>query len=160
MNVSAKDLGTGREQAITIKSSSGLSEDEIQRMVKDAEAHAAEDEAKKKLIDLRNQADQLVYTTEKTLKEHGDKVDASVRGEIERAVNHLKDVQKGDDPNVIQKAMEEVTAKSHKLAEAIYKATAGKAGAAAGGASEVHVGEAPKAGKDDDVIDAEFEVKK
>jgi len=159
LNVSAKDLGTGREQAITIKSSSGLSEEEIQRMVKEAEAHAAEDEAKKKLIDLRNQADQLVYTTEKTLKEHGDKVDAGVRGEIERAVNRLKDVQKDDDPNVIQKAMEEVSAKSHKLAEAIYKATAAKTGAGAG-AADVHVGEAPKAGKDDDVIDAEFEVKK
>ncbi|NLG43695.1 MAG: molecular chaperone DnaK, partial [Phycisphaerae bacterium] len=94
LNVSAKDLGTGKEQSIEIKASSGLSEQEVQRMVKDAEAHAAEDERKKKLIDVRNQADQVVYSTEKTLKEHGDKVDAATRGEIEQAINRLKDAQK------------------------------------------------------------------
>jgi molecular chaperone DnaK len=165
LNVSAKDLGTGKEQAITIKSSSGLNDDDIQRMVKDAESHAAEDEAKKKVIDARNRADQLVYTTEKTLKEHGDKVDAGTRAEIEQAVNRLKDVQKGDDANIIDKAIEELTNKSHKLAEAVYKSAAGARAAGGpppgGGPSEVHVGQAPKpGGKDDDVIDAEFEVKK
>src|SRR4030095_10110971 len=96
-NVSAKDTGTGKEQKIEIKASSGLTEEEIQRMVKDAESHSAEDKAKKSLIDLRNQADQVVYQTEKSLKEHGDKVDGGTRGEIESAVNRLKDVQKGDD---------------------------------------------------------------
>ena len=171
LNVSAKDLGTGKEQSIEIKSSSGLNDDDIQRMIKDAEAHAAEDEAKKKVIDIRNQADQLAYATEKSLKEHGDKVDAAMRAEIERAINHLKDVQKGDDVTVIQKAMDDLTAKSHKLAEAIYKAAGPKAAAGAAGSPfggpgggsgpEVHVGDAPKpGGKDDDVIDAEFEVKK
>ena len=171
LNVSAKDLGTGKEQSIEIKSSSGLNDDDIQRMIKDAEAHAAEDEAKKKVIDIRNQADQLAYATEKSLKEHGDKVDAAMRAEIERAINHLKDVQKGDDVTVIQKAMDDLTAKSHKLAEAIYtaagpNAAAGAAGSPFGGPGggsgpEVHVGDAPKpGGKDDDVIDAEFEVKK
>jgi molecular chaperone DnaK len=163
LNVSAKDLGTGKEQSIEIKSSSGLSDDEIQRMVKDAESHASEDEAKKKLIDLRNQADQLVYSTEKTLKEHGDKVDAGTRGEIEQAVNRLKDVQKGEDAGVIQKAMEEVTAKSHKLAEAVYKSTGAKAAAGAAGpaAGPPPPGaEGNPGGKDDDVIDAEIEVKK
>ncbi len=171
LNVSAKDLGTGKEQSIEIKSSSGLNDDDIQRMVQDAEAHAAEDEAKKKVIDIRNQADQLAYATEKSLKEHGDKVDAAMRAEIERAINHLKDVQKGDDVSVIQKAMDDLTAKSHKLAEEIYKAAGPKSAAAGAGGPfggpgggpgpEVHVGDAPKpGGKDDDVIDAEFEVKK
>ena len=170
LNVSAKDLGTGKEQTIQIKSSSGLDDSEIQRMVKDAEAHAAEDEAKKKLIDLRNQADQLVYATERTLREHGDKVDAGTRTEIEQAVNRLKDVQKTDDPGVIQRAIDEVMTKSQKLGEEVYKAAAAAKGAAAGaapgggpdaGPSEVHVGDAAKpGGKDDDVIDAEYEVKK
>jgi len=163
LNVSAKDLGTGKEQSIEIKASSGLDDDEIQRMVKDAESHAAEDEATRKLIDLRNQADQLVYSTEKTLKEHGDKVDASVRGEIEQSVNRLKDAQKSDDAGVIEKAMEEVTTTAHKLAEAVYKA-AGAKGEAPGGVTPgpaPDVGDEPKKDdKDDDVIDAEFEVKK
>jgi molecular chaperone DnaK len=162
LNVSAKDLGTGKEQAIQIKSSSGLSDDEIQKMVKDAEAHAAEDEAKRKLIDARNRGDQLAYSTEKMLKEYGDKVDAGTRTEIEQAINRLKDVLKGDDAGVIERAMDEVTTKSHKLGEAVYKAAAAQ-GAAAGGPPPVpgaEPGGAKSGGKDDDVIDAEFEVKK
>jgi len=158
LNVSAKDLGTGKEQSIEIKASSGLSEDEVQRMIKEAEAHAAEDEAKRKLIDLRNQADQLLYSTEKMLNEHGAKVDAGVRAEIEQAMNRLKDVMKGDDATVIERAMKDLTNASYKVGEAVYKSAAGTtpppgagatAGAAAGGAK-----------KDDDVIDAEYEVKK
>ena len=168
LNVSAKDLGTGKEQTIQIKASSGLADDEVERMVKDAEAHAAEDEAKKKMVDVRNRADQMVYSTEKSLKDYGDKVDAGTRGEIEQAINRLKDVLKGDDASIIEKAMEEVTTKSHKLAEAMYKATAGKGGPGVppgtgpgGSGPDVGVGEPPKpGGKDDDVIDAEFEVKK
>ena len=171
LNVSAKDLGTGKEQSIQIKSSSGLTEDEVQRMVHEAEAHAAEDEQKRRLIDVRNQADQVVYTTEKTLKEHGDKIDAQTRTEIEQAVNHLKDVQKNDDADVIEKAIEAVNAAAHKLAEEVYKATAGAAGAQAGaagqggdsaqgvGAGATAAGGSTGSGKDDDVIDAEFEVK-
>jgi molecular chaperone DnaK len=162
LNVSAKDLGTGKEQSIEIKSSSGLSEEEVHKMVQDAESHATEDESKRKLIDLRNQADQVVYTTEKTLKEHGDKVDAETRGEIERTLNRLKDAQKGDDASTIEKAIEAVSAASHRLAEAVYKA-AGKGAAAAGAEAGVGAGagkgEPGREGKDDDVIDAEFEVK-
>ncbi len=160
LNVSAKDLGTGKEQSIEIKSSSGLSEDEVQKMVKEAESHAADDEKKRKLIDLRNQADQLAYTTEKTLKEHGDKVDAKTRGEIEQAVNRLKDAHKGDNATAIEKAIEAVTAASHRLAEEVYKAT-GKGAAAAEAGVGAGAGEAKSGGegKDDDVIDAEFEVK-
>jgi len=158
LNVSAKDLGTGKEQSIEIKASSGLSEEEVQRMIKEAEAHAAEDEAKRKLIDLRNQADQLLYSTEKMLNEHGAKVDAGVRAEIEQAMNRLKDVMKGDDATVIERAMKDLTNASYKVGEAVYKSAAGAtpppgagatAGAAAGGSK-----------KDDDVIDAEYEVKK
>jgi molecular chaperone DnaK len=135
-------------------------------MVKDAEAHATEDEAKRKLIDVRNRADQLVYTTEKMVKDYGDKVDAGTRTEIEQAVNRLKDVQKGDDVGVIERAIDEVTTKSHKLGEAVYKASSAAKGAPGSGptaapSGDVGVGEAPKpGGKDDDVIDAEFEVKK
>ena len=165
LNVSAKDVGTGREQSIEIKSSSGLSEDEVERMVKAAESHAAEDEAKKKLIDVRNQADQMVYQTEKMMKEHGDKVDAGARGEIEQALNRVKDALKSDDASVIEKAMEELNTASHKLGEAVYKtsAAAGEAEGAAAGVEAAPGGEGEPAkaeGKDDDVIDAEFEVKK
>ena len=164
LNVSAKDLGTGKEQKIEIKASSGLNDDEVQRMVKDAETHSDEDKSQRRLVDLRNQADQMVYSTEKSLKEHGDKVDAAVRGEIEQAVNRLKDAQKSDDPGVIEKAIEELTTASHKLAEAVYKATGQAPGAAeaaaAGVGAEAPTGdEAKPSGKDDDVIDAEFEVK-
>jgi molecular chaperone DnaK len=163
LNVSAKDLGTGKEQSIEIKSSSGLGEEEVQRMVKDAEAHSAEDQGKRKLIDLRNQADQMVYATEKTLKEHGDKVDAKTRGEIEQAVNRLKDAQKGDDASAIEKAIEAVTSASHRLAEEVYKAAgaAGRGGPGAGVGAGAPTGDAKmgSSGKDDDVIDAEFEVK-
>ncbi|MBU0638138.1 MAG: molecular chaperone DnaK [Planctomycetes bacterium] len=159
LNVSAKDLGTGKEQSIEIKSSSGLSDDEVQKMVKDAEAHVDEDQAQRKLADLRNQADQTVYATEKTLKEHGDKVDASVRGDIERATNRLKDVAKSDDSSAIEKAMEELTTAAHKLAEAVYKST-GKAPGAEEAPAGVGAAESKgDGGKDDDVIDAEFEVK-
>jgi molecular chaperone DnaK len=157
LNVSAKDLGTGKEQSIKIQSSSGLSESEVDRMVNDAESHAAEDETKRKLIDLRNQADHLVYSTEKQLKEYGDKVDAAARGEIEQAVNRLRDAQKSDDPATIQSAIEHLTETSYKLGEAVYKATAGGAPAGAHGAGPEPAESAGS--KDDDVIDAEFEVK-
>jgi molecular chaperone DnaK len=133
-------------------------------MVKDAESHAADDEAKKKLIDLRNQADQLVYSTGKMLEEHGSKVDAAVRTEIEQAVNRLKDVAKGDDAAVIERAIKDLTTASYKVGEAVYKAAAasgapgGPAGPEAGPPPGAAPGAEPK--KDDDVIDAEYEVKK
>jgi len=161
LNVSAKDLATNKQQSIVIKSSSGLSEEEVEKMKKDADSHAEEDKKKREVVDLKNQADQLIYSTEKTLKEHGDKVDAQTRTDIEQAVNRLKDVQKGEDASAIEKAIEAVTAASHRLAEEVYKAsgaaaqTAGREGAPAGataGKTQTEAG-----GKDDDVIDAEFE---
>ncbi|RMF71269.1 MAG: molecular chaperone DnaK [Planctomycetota bacterium] len=161
LNVSAKDLGTGREQSIEIKSSSGLSEEEIQKAIKDAEAHAAEDEKQRKLIDARNQADQVVYQTEKTLREHGDKVDAGTRGAIESAINKVKDVAKGDDATAIENAINELNQTAHKLAEEVYKATAASGGD--GKKTEETAGAtagATSGGGGDDVIDAEYEVKK
>jgi molecular chaperone DnaK len=161
LNVSAKDLGTGKEHSIEIKASSGLSEDEVQRMVKDAESHAADDEKKRELIDLRNKADQLVYSTEKTLADHGDKVDAAERGEIERSINQLKDSLKADDAGAIQTAMDAVTKAAHKLAEEMYKKQAAEAGATAGGPGDetAEGGSSEANSESDEVIDAEYEVK-
>ncbi|MCB9852355.1 MAG: molecular chaperone DnaK [Phycisphaerales bacterium] len=164
LNVSAKDVGTGKEHSIKIEGSSGLSEEEVERMRKEAEAHAGEDAKRKELIDAKNQADQTVYQTEKTLKEHGEKVPADERSKVENAVTNLKDVQKGDDAAAIKKAIENVMTASQQLGKIIYEEAA-KAGAAAGGAAggpdaEETVGAGAKSGKkDDDVIDAEFEVK-
>ncbi len=165
LNVSARDLGTGKQQSIEIKSSSGLSEDEVAKMTKDAEAHAEEDKKKRHLIDMKNQADQLIYSTEKTLKEHGDKVSADTRGNIESAVNNLKETVKGEDADAIKKATENLATTGQELGKVLYEEAAkkqaaaapqGEAGPAAAQPEEDEVKR--KAGKDD-VIDAEFEAK-
>lgn len=163
LNVSAKDLGTGKQQSIEIKSSSGLSEHEVEKMKKDAEAHAEEDKKKRHVIDLKNQADQLIYSTEKTLKEHGGKVSSQVRGNIESAVTNLKEAIKGDDADAIKKAMDNVGTVSQELGKILYEEAAKKQQAASGQAGPAEPGPAPeekprrKGG--DDVIDAEFEAK-
>ncbi len=165
LNVSAKDLGTGKQQSIEIKSSSGLNEDEISRMTKEAESHAEEDKKKREVVDLKNQADQLIYSTDKTLKEHGDKVSADTRGNIENAVNNLKEVIKGEDADAIKKAIENVSTTSQELGKVLYEEAVKKQAASAPGeqqASETPPpppeGEAKRKGGDD-VIDAEFEAK-
>jgi len=162
LNVSAKDLGTGKQQSIVIKSSSGLSEDEISRMTHEAESHAAEDKKRREVVDLKNQADQLVYSTEKTLKEHGDKVSADTRGKIENAVNNLKEVVKGDDPSAIKKALENLSETGQELGKVLYEEAAKKQAAAGAQASQPKTppqeGEVKRKGGDD-VIDAEFEAK-
>jgi len=166
LNVSAKDLGTGKQQSIEIKSSSGLSDQEVGRMTKEAESHAAEDKKKREVVDLKNQADQLVYSTEKTLKEHGDKVSADTRGKIESAVNNLKEAAKGEDADAIRKATENLAAVGQELGKVLYEEAAKKqaASGAAPGAEQAppppggDEGEAKKKGGDD-VIDAEFEAK-
>jgi molecular chaperone DnaK len=127
VNVSAKDLGTGKEQKIKIESSSGLSKEEVSRMMKDAEAHAEEDRKKKDLIEARNKADQVVYSTQKTLKDHGDKIGEDDRKRIETAIEKLKSLQDGSDKDGIEKAIEELMAASHKLAEELYKQKAADA---------------------------------
>ncbi|NDY58849.1 molecular chaperone DnaK [Desulfovibrio sulfodismutans] len=162
VNVSAKDLGTGKEQSIRITASSGLSESEIQRLVKDAEAHAEDDKKKQKLIEVRNQADTLVYTTEKSVADLGEKIDPVLRGEIEAKVNHVKEVLKGDDADAIKKASDELAQAAHKLAEQLYqqKADAGGAAGGPGGPGAAGPG-GGQPGGDDDVVDADYtEVKK
>jgi molecular chaperone DnaK len=163
LNVSAKDLGTGKEQSIAIQSSSGLSEDEVAKMTKDAESHAEEDKKRREVVDLKNQADQLVYSTEKTLKEHGEKVSAEIRGNIENALNNLKEAAKGDNGDAIKKAIENLSSTAQELGKILYEEAAKKTGtgAAAGGAEaagQTEPKEGPRKAKGgDDVIDAEFE---
>ncbi len=165
LNVSAKDLGTGKQQSIEIKSSSGLSEEEVSKMTHEAESHAEEDKKKREVVDLKNQADQLIYSTEKTLKEHGEKVSSETRGNIESAVNNLKEVIKGEDADAIKKAIENLGTAGQELGKVLYEEAAKKqaASAAAAGPGEQAP---PAAGEDEtpkkpagDVIDAEFEAK-
>jgi molecular chaperone DnaK len=151
LHVSAKDLGTGKEQSIRITASSGLSQEEIDKMVQDAEAHAAEDHKKRELIEARNQADGLVYTTEKSLKEHGDKVDEATRAGIQQALDELKKAMEADDAETIRTKTEALAQSAHKLAEAMYAQAQ-----AAGEAGEAAAGEG-KAGGKEDVVEAEFE---
>jgi molecular chaperone DnaK len=162
LNVSAKDLGTGKQQSIEIKSSSGLSEQEVKKMTREAEAHAAEDKKKREVVDLKNQADQLIYSTEKTLREHGDKVSAETRGGIESAVNNLKEAIKGEDANAIKKAIENLGTASGELGKVLYEKAARKQASSAGpggaGRTPPPEGEVKRKGGDD-VIDAEFEAK-
>ena len=162
VHVSAKDLGTGKEQSIKITASSGLTEAEIQKLVREAEVHGEEDKKKKELIEARNQADSMAYSAEKNVKEFGDKIDAAEKARIEDAVARVRKAVEGDDINAIKSAQEELTNASHKLAEAMYaKASASQAGAGAGagaGAQGGPSGQQPGAGKkDEDVVDADFE---
>jgi molecular chaperone DnaK len=165
LNVSAKDLGTGKQQSIEIKSSSGLSDQEVERMTKEAESHAEEDKIKREVVDLKNQADQLIYSTEKTLKEHGDKVSAETRGNIENAVNNLKEAIKGEDPGAIKKAIDNLGAAGQELGKVLYEEAAKKQAASAPGGQAGQTPPPPpgqeevRRKKPDDVIDAEFEAK-
>jgi len=162
LNVSAKDLATGKQQSIQIKSSSGLSDEEIKRMTKEAELHAEEDRKKREVVELKNQADQLIYSTEKTLKEHGDKVPASTRGSIESAINNLKEAIKTDDAAAIRRAMDNVTSASQELGKVLYEEVAKKRAASARPEQpqqEPQESEVRRKKGPDDVIDAEFEAK-
>ena len=155
VHVAAKDLGTGKEQSIQITASSGLSEEEIKKLVKDAELHAEEDKKKRALVDARNQADSLIYQTEKSMKELADKIDPSLKSNVDDAVERLKKAMEGTDTEEIKRLTEELVQKSHKLAEAMYAKASGAAqGGQTGGAAAQ---EEPKAGKDEDVVDADFE---
>jgi molecular chaperone DnaK len=163
VHVSAKDLGTGKEQSIQITASSGLSDEEIEKLVKEAEVHAEEDKKKKELVEARNQADNLIYQTEKSLKELGDKVDAGTKSNVEDVMGRLKKTMEGNDAEEIKKVSEELMQTSHKLAEAMYaKASGGgQAGAeqAAGGAGAADPSGQGQSGaaQDEDVVDADFE---
>ena len=160
LNVTAKDMATQKDQKITITSSSGLSKEEVERMAKDAEAHADEDKKRREEIEARNQLDALVYSVDKMLREQGDKISQAERGDVENALADAKKSLEGTDPAAMNAAREKLTAASHKLAEAMYKSAqpAGDAGGAqAGGpqpgANGASGGEKPK---DEGVIDAEY----
>ncbi len=157
VHVAAKDLGTGKEQSIKITASSGLSEDEIKQMVKDAEAHAAEDKKHKETVEARNQLDSLVYSTEKSLKEYGNDLDAGVKENIENALKKAKETLEGQDAQAMRTAAEQLSQSSHKLAEAMYaKASRQQPGQeASGDAKEQPANDGKK--KKDDVVDADFE---
>jgi molecular chaperone DnaK len=153
VNVSAKDKATGKEQSIQITASSGLTKEEIDRLVKDAESHAEEDHKKRELVEARNHADTLIYSTERSIKDLGEKVDKDTKVKVEDAIGKLRKAMEGDDKEEIRRLSEELTNASHKLAEAMYQqasqAEGQKAGTQDGGA---------KASKpEDDVVDADFE---
>jgi molecular chaperone DnaK len=161
VNVAAKDQATGKEQQIRIEASGGLSEEEIDDMVKEAESHAADDQDRREKVELDNQAEGLIYTTEKNLTEHGDKIDESDKAQVESDVASLREVMEGDDSELIKAKLEALTQSSMKLGEAMYKAEQESAAAAAsaasadgGGADDV-AGGAP--GDDAKVVDADFE---
>jgi molecular chaperone DnaK len=162
LNVTAKDRATNRDQKITITSSSGLSKEEVEKMAKEAEAHADEDKRQREEIEARNQLDSLIYSVEKMLREHGDKISGSERGDVESALADAKKSLESNDKTQMDRARENLTKASHKLAEAMYKAAgpapgAGETGAAGAGAGTPPPGSDGKAGeKNEGVIDAEY----
>lgn len=156
VHVSAKDLGTGKSQNITIQSDSGMSKDDIDRMVKEAEAHAAEDKAQRESIEIRNNADSMVYQAEKLIKEMGDKAEAGQVEKAKAAIEKVKEALKGTDTEAIKKATEELQEPLHAISAAAYQ-QAQQAQQAAGGQQGGQAGQQQSSGKqDDDVIDAEF----
>jgi len=162
VNVSAKDLGTGKEQKIQITPSSGLSEEEIKKMVADAEKNKTEDEARKKVVNAKNELDGLNYSVEKTLKENESKIDDAIKSEVEAALKEAKTALEGTDADRMKAATETLQKASNKMAEQLYKQTAATTGEAnaADGASAQQNGEEVKTenakDKKDDVIDADF----
>jgi molecular chaperone DnaK len=157
VNVSAKDLGTGKEQKITITASSGLDERDIEKMVKDADSHREEDKQRRSQVEARNRLDGLVYTTEKTLGEHQDKVSPEHRADLERAIADARKALEGEDTGAMEQAEQQLNQASHKLAEAMYRqptgdqAAGGPEGGAASGGPEGGPGAAGE-----EVIDAEY----
>jgi len=156
LNVSAKDLGTGKEQTVRIEQSSGLSEDEIESMRKDAEAHAAEDERKRKLAEARNKASTLVYSTEKAVKEHGDKLDDASKSAIEASIKKVNEAAEGEDVAAIESAISELEQAAHALAQHMYQDAGGQQQAQAQPTGDGQP-EGEKSESDEEVIDAEFE---
>ncbi len=163
VNVSAKDLGTGKEQSIKITASSGLNKDEINKLIRDAELHAEEDKKKKELVEARNAADTLIYSTEKSMKDMGDKVDGATRSQVEAAMSPLKKAIEGDDIEQIKRLTDQLMQASHKIAEAMYQKASQSGGdpndGAAGSAGGTGTGSESHSSKpaDDDVVDADFE---
>ena len=151
VNVSAKDMGTGKEQKITITASSGLKDEEIDHMVKEAEKHAAEDEKRKKLVEARNNADSLIYSTEKSVKELGDKVDGAKKEEIDSSIKQLREAMQGEDLEQMEKASEELTKHLHELSTKLYEQVKQEQG-------EAPPEEGAPEQEGDNVVDADYEV--
>ena len=156
VNVSAKDQATSKEQSIQITASSGLSKEEIDKLVKDAELHAEDDKKKKELVETRNAADSLIYSTEKSMKDLGDKVDTATKGKIDEIISRLKKAMEGDDKEEIKRLSEELTQSSHKLAEAMYQQASQKGEQQAEAGAEGAAQPRPST-PDEDVVDADFE---
>jgi molecular chaperone DnaK len=155
LNVSAKDTATGKSQAITITASSGLGKDEVEKMVKDAQAHSEEDKRRREVVDLRNQADTLAYSVEKLLNENKEKLDAGQIKDVESAVADARKAIEGEDADTLKAAVERLNKVSHAVAEAMYKkAGAPPAAEPGGGAPKTEGGAAS-----DNVVDAEYTVK-
>jgi len=158
VNVSAKDKATGKEQAIRIQASGGLTETDIKRMVKEAEQHASEDKKRRELVEARNHAEALIHTTERSLKEHGDKISASEKSAIESAVQELRGVMSGEDTAAIKSKTEALAQASMKLGEALYRASQGAAGGTSGsGPGDAGAAGTGSADKGEKVVDADFE---
>ncbi|MBC2735411.1 MAG: molecular chaperone DnaK [Desulfobacteraceae bacterium] len=157
VSVSAKDLATNKEQSIQITASSGLSKEEIDQAVKDAEMHADEDRKKKELVEARNQADSLIYSTEKSIKDLGDKVDEAVKKKAQDAIEPLRKAMEGEDPEEIKRLSEALTQASHKLAEAMYQQASQDGAAGAEGGPQGGPQQGAAGGQQDDVVDADFE---
>jgi molecular chaperone DnaK len=155
VNVSAKDQATGKEQSIQITASSGLSQEEIDQLIKDAEVHAEDDKKKKDLVEARNSADSLIYSTEKSIKDLGDKVDSDTKSKVEESIAALRKAMEGEDVDEIKRVNEELTQASHKLAEAMYQQASQNEQQAGAESSEQAAGDAGAA--DEDVVDADFE---
>jgi molecular chaperone DnaK len=156
LHVGAKDKGTGKENKITIKANSGLSEEEIQKMVKDAELNAAEDKKKLELVQAKNQADAMVHSVRKSLSEYGDKLDAGEKDKIEAAIKDVEEALKGDDKAEIEGKTEALMTASQKLGEKMYADAQAAQAAAGAGAQQAQPGESSAKPADDNVVDAEF----
>jgi molecular chaperone DnaK len=157
VNVSAKDQATGKEQSIQITASSGLSQEEIDQLVKDAEMHAEEDKQKRELVEARNSADALIYSTEKSIKDLGDKVDSDTKAKVEESIAALRKAMEGEDTAEIKRVSEELTQASHKLAEAMYQQASQKEQQAGAGAESAEQAAGGAGTADEDVVDADFE---
>ncbi len=157
VNVSAKDQATGKEQSIQITASSGLSKEEIDALVKDAELHEEEDKKKKELVEARNAADSLIYSTEKSIKDLGDKIDEDTKKNVDDVVPRLKTAMEGEDTEEIKRLSEELSQAAHKLAEAVYKNASQDAGTQAGPGPDAAAQQGASAPPEDDVVDADFE---
>ncbi len=163
VHVSAKDLGTGKEQKIRIESSSGLSKDEVERLLKEAQGHAADDKKKHDVIHAKNNLDNLIYSVEKSLKEYGDKIDSGEKSKLEDQLKEAKEALKSDDADTLQKAHEKLTGASHAIAQKMYEAAskqqAGKAKSGAESPQSSKTGKpSPDEASSDNVVDADYEV--